>query len=163
MTDTPHHPQPMPPAPKKSNKTVWIILGIIFGLIILFCGGCLAVGGAIFNEADKAIQQEEANDTPSEVKEGKTFTHDDYAADAGWEVTSDAVDLYTIRNLRITNEADEPRTALLTFRTYQGNDVIGEIECSSAELQPGESSKLDCFSADEFTPDYDTVKVADFW
>ncbi|HZU68514.1 MAG TPA: hypothetical protein VFA09_14655 [Ktedonobacteraceae bacterium] len=35
------------PQPKKSNRTLWIVLGIIAGILLLACGGCALVFGLI--------------------------------------------------------------------------------------------------------------------
>ena len=133
-------------------------------VFILFVGGCFALLGTALNEADKAIDEEEANDTPTEVAEGAAFEHDDFAVADGWSVTRDAAGTATIRDLRVTNNEDEARNALLSFRFYKGNENLGEVECTSNELQAGESSRMDCVSFDEeFPTGYETIKVADSW
>lgn len=154
-------PSPYQQPPKKSRKTLWIILGIIFGLMILLCGGCLAVTGVFFNEVENSIEKEEELDKPKEIEVGAEFEHDDYKADAGWSIVDDGIGDFTIENLKITNDSDDERTAFLAFTVYRGTELIGSIECSSNELQPGDSTVLDCFSTDDFTEDYDNVKVAD--
>ena len=40
--NTYNNPNQFQQPPKKSNKTLWIILGIVFGLILLCCGGLMA-------------------------------------------------------------------------------------------------------------------------
>lgn len=156
----PQQPYPMQP-PKKSRKTLWIVLGVIFGVMILSCGGCLAVVGLGANEIDKAIKEEEKNDKPHDVTVGEAFEHDDYSADAGWALGKDSLGDFEVTGLKITNDIDEVRTAFLAFRVYKGTEVIATIDCSSNELQGGESSALDCFSTDSYVDDFDTVKVAD--
>lgn len=147
--------------PKKSRKTLWIILGIIFGLMILTCGGCLAVTGAFFNEVDKAIEEEEKNDEPTEVEPGAAFEHDDYEIDAGWRIAEDEFGDYTLDGLRITNTSDDARAPWLDFTVYKGNELLGTIDCLGDELQPGDVAEVDCSSGDDWNEDYDTVKVAD--
>ncbi|NPC45122.1 hypothetical protein [Nocardioides sp. zg-1230] len=138
------------------------VLLVVVLLFVLLIGGCFAILGAGLDAADEAIKAEEANDKPKEVAEGKAFTHDDYAVDAGWTVAKDATGGVTIKNARVTNDADEGRTALLTFTFYKGSENLAEVECSSNELQAGESSKLDCVSFDsDFPTGYKTIKVAD--
>ncbi len=128
---------------------------------VLFCGGCLAVTGLFANEVDKAIEEEEKNDQPTTISEGKAFTHDDYKADAGWTVAKDGAGGVTIENLKVTNEAEDTRTALFTFRFFKGTENLAEVECSSNEIGTGESNTLDCVSFDGRCPTgYDTIKVA---
>ncbi|GAA2855450.1 hypothetical protein Acy02nite_72830 [Actinoplanes cyaneus] len=49
---------PPPAPPKKSRKTLWIILGIIGGLVVLCCGG----GFAIFGKAASDVTKESKTD-----------------------------------------------------------------------------------------------------
>jgi hypothetical protein len=138
---------------------------------ILFIGGCIALIGGAANEVDKALNEdgsslseEEANDTPAVVKPGKGFTHDQFKAARGWRVAKeDFGNTPTIKNLRVTNVSEEgQRTALLTFRFYKGTEVLAEVECSTNEMQAGESSRMQCFSGSgQFPTGYKTIKVAD--
>lgn len=151
-------------SPPKKKHTVRNVILVILGLMILAFAGCLALVGGVANEVDKAIEEEQANDKPVEVAEGKAFTHDDFEAAAGWKVANEKFGGATIKGLRVTNNAGEARTAMLTFRFYKGNENLAEVECSSNELQTGEVSKMDCVSFDsKFPKGYDTIKVSDFW
>lgn len=150
-----------PPKKKHTLRNVLLIFALLF---VLGIAGCVALIGGAANEADKAIKAEEANDKPTEVAEGAAFTHDDFEVDAGWVVKKDGLGGVTIENARVTNASDDDtsRTALLTFTFYKGSENLAEVECSSNELQAGESSKMDCFSTDsEFPTGYKTIKVAD--
>jgi len=154
--------QPGPP-PKKKHTVRNVIL-VILGLFILAFAGCMALFAGAVNEVDKAIKEEQANDKPRVVAEGKAFTHDSYGAESGWKVVNERFGGATIKGLRLTNTTDGARTALLTFRFYKGNENLAEVECSSNQLQPGEVSKMDCVSMDgDFPKGYDTIKVSDFW
>lgn len=149
-----------PPPPKKKHTLRNVLLGLTL-LFILVIGGCMALLGGAANEIDKAIKEEEANDKPVEVSEGKAFTHDEFEVEAGWTVAREAGGV-TIKDLRVTNVADEARSALLSFRFYKGNENLAEVECSSNQLQADEVSAMDCFSFDgKFPAGYDTIKVAD--
>jgi hypothetical protein len=173
MTDQTSAQQPYPPQgyppqgyaePPRKKHTVRNVILVLLGLMILFFAGCLALVGGAVNEVDKAMKEEEANDRPVEVDEGKAFTHDGYEAEAGWKVVKEQFGGATIKGLRVTNTEDEARTALLTFRLYKGNENLAEIECSSNELQSDEISRMNCVSMESrFPKGYDTIKVADFW
>lgn len=149
-----------PPKKKHTVRNVLLILGL---LLVLFIGGCVALAGAFFNEVDKAIDEETANDKPVAVKEGEAFEHDDFKIDGGWTVGDDGIGSPTIEGMSVTNDDDLARSALLTFRFYKGSTNLAEVECSSGEMQEGESSKMDCFSADDIPKGYDTIKVSDAW
>ncbi len=147
------------------------MLLILVGLFVLFVGGCIALVGGAANEVDKALNEdgsslseEEANDTPAVVKAGKGFTHDNFKAAPGWRVIKeDFTDSPNIKNLRVTNVSQEgQRTALLTFRFYKKSEVLAEVECSTNEMQAGESSRMECFSTStSFPTGYKTIKVSD--
>ena len=109
------------------------------------------------------MDEEKANDTPSSIKEGAAFTHDDFAAGKGWKVFKEKlINTPGIKNLKVTNKGGDQRTALLTFRFYKKKDVLAEVECSSNEMQKGETSPLECFSTSEKFPiGYDAIKVSD--
>jgi hypothetical protein len=161
--------QGQPPAgyyqePPKKKHTVRNVILIILGVFILFFAGCLALVGGAINEVDKAIEEEEANNQPVEIAEGEAFSHDNYAAEGGWKVAKEQFGGVTIKGLKVTNEAEESRTALLTFRFYKGNENLAEVECSSNQVASGEVSRMNCVStASKFPKGYDTIKVSDFW
>ncbi|GAA3653722.1 hypothetical protein GCM10022237_12020 [Nocardioides ginsengisoli] len=161
--------QPMPPQ-KKSHLARNIIIGVVLALILM-CGGCFAIVGVganeVAKEVDKSIKEEQKNDTPTEVKEGQAFKHDGYAIAAGWKVGEEEYGGTTITNMRVTVEEADPdveggRSAWLTFRFYKGADVLLEVNCTSNEMQVGETSKMDCSSLEtEPIKGWDTIKVAD--
>ena len=157
----PYQPQGYGPPPKKGNKTLWIVLGIIGGVLLLCCGGFVALFAFVWNEADNAIEEEQANDTPSEVEEGESFEHDDFRIEGGWRITSDTIGEFDIEGLTITNEEDESRTAYLEFTVYRDDVRVADISCSTSILQPDEKTAVDCYSIDDYVADWDTVKVAD--
>jgi len=102
------------------------------------------------------------NDTPHTVVEGKRFTHDGFVAAAGWRVVDGSYLGATIEDLWNTHDGGDRRTALLTFRFYDGKTVLAEVECTSNQMQTGESSPMDCISFDsEFPSGYDSIKVSD--
>ena len=151
--------------PPKKKHTVRNVLLIIIGIFVLFMAGCFALVGGVATEMDKALDDEAKNDKPREVSEGKAFTHDGYEVDAGWKVATD-FGTVTINNLRVTAAEGDPdfeggRTAMLTFRFYDGTENLAEVTCSGKELQVGESSSMDCFSGDKMPKGYKTIKVAD--
>ncbi|WP_158648000.1 hypothetical protein [Nocardioides houyundeii] len=157
-----YQPQP-PPKKKHTLRNVLLLLVLVF---VLFIGGCIAlVGGAaneVAKEIDKSVAAEAENDKPKPVVEGKAFTHDGFNVASGWTVTKDGLGGVTIEGGKVTNDNEDARSALLTFTFYKGKENLAEVECSSNELQAGESSKLDCVSFDsEFPTGYKTIKVAD--
>jgi hypothetical protein len=157
--------QPGPP-PKKKH-TLRNVLLILLVLFLLCVGGCIALIGGAANEVDKSVKKEQANDRPEVVKLGASFKHDGYTVHSGWKLARD-FGTVTIKGLRITNVKNDSftgsgkgRSALLTFRFYNGTENLAEVICNGKELQEGESSGMDCSSTDKFPKGYKTIKVAD--
>lgn len=172
----PQHPQqgqPYPPQgyqqapPAKKKHTVRNVLLVIVLLLVLVIGGCMALIAGAANEVDKALDDEAANDKPVAVTEGAAFTHDGFAAHKGWSVAPAQFGGATIKGLEVTLKDDQDvsgggRSALLTFRLYDGKKVVSEITCSSKQMQEGETSAMDCTSLDtKKLGSWDTIKVAD--
>jgi hypothetical protein len=110
-------------------------------LFVLLVGGCFALLGVGGNQVSKSV------DKSTVVTEGKGFTHDGFVVADGWKVGTD----------------ESGRTALLSFSFYDGKTNLAEVNCTSNELQAGETSKLDCGSTDDFPTGYKTIKVADLF
>lgn len=154
-------PSPYGQPPKKGNKTLWIVLGIVGGVLLLCCGSGVVVFALFVNEVDNQIDEERENDTPRQVAVGEEFEHDDFVAESGWTVTRDDIGDFDITGLTLSNESDDTRTAYLEFSVYRDDTILGEITCTSASLGPDESSVADCYSIDDFMGDFDEVRVAD--
>lgn len=138
-------------------KKVLLILGI---LGILFVGGCVAIVALVADSADEALSEEEDNNTPSEIDYGKEFTHDEWTVAGGWSVKKDVLGDAEVA-AKVTNDAGEARSALLTINFLKGSEVVMSVDCSSPELEAGQSAKLSCLSTDDFAKKYDTVTVQD--
>ena len=163
--------QPVYVVGQKKSHTLRNVLLILVLLMVLFVGGCFALLGVAGNEVsksiDKSISDEAANDKPVAVAEGAAFDHDGFATAKGWKVAPQEFGGVTIKGLSVTLEDDQDvsgggRTALFTFRLYDGKTVVSEITCSSNEMQEGETTRMDCFSGEtEKVGKWDTIKVAD--
>ena len=171
----PQQPYPQPPyaqqpppnyyvPPQKSNVLRNVLL-ILCGLAVLFIGGCAVAAGIFFKEVGESIDEGLSKDEPVVVAEGKAFQRDGFEVEQGWKVApADFGDL-TITGLEVALNEDEDtdgRTARFSFRFYDGKRVAAETDCYSNEMQPGESSAMNCGSFDPDTT-YDTIKVADMW
>ena len=140
-----------------------VLLGVFIALVLMV-GGCFAVLGAGVDAADEAIKAEEENDKPRAVAVGKAFEHDGYQAAAGWQVGKDALGSAEITGLKVTNTHDEREVIQFTFTFVKGKEKLGEVECNAGELEPGQTTTMDCFSLDDgFPKGYTEVRVADMW
>ncbi|WP_166140435.1 hypothetical protein [Nocardioides ochotonae] len=150
--------------PQKSNVLRNVLL-ILCAVAVLFIGGCAVTVGFLFKEVGESIDEGLSKDEPVVVAEGKAFQRDGFEVEKGWKVApADFGDL-TITGLEVALNEDEDtdgRTARFSFRFYDGKRVAAEADCYSNEMQPGESSAMECGSFDPDTT-YDTIKVADTW
>jgi hypothetical protein len=149
-------------ARKRGVGMVKTIVGFVLGVasIVIF----YAVTAATVAAVDSAVKDEAANDKPVAVAEGAAFEHDGFAVAKGWDVTTDELGSPTITGLQVTNNDDTSRSAQLTFTLVKGTENLAEIEASSNELEPGQSSKMDAFSTDNQMPKkWDEIRVADMW
>jgi hypothetical protein len=168
QTQQPYQPQaPYQAQPPRKKHTVRNILLILVLMFVLGVGGCMALIAGAANEADKALKGEAANDRPTSIAAGKAFEHDGFALAGGWKVQPERFGGATIKGLTVTLKDDQEtpsRSALLTFRLYNGKTVVSEIECSSNEMQQGETSGMDCISLDsKKIGKWDTIKVSDMF
>jgi hypothetical protein len=152
---------PQPPS-SGSNRTLWIIVAIILGAVVLCC---LGIVGSLFwagKEVKDTIDHAVESTTPHTVTEGEEFEQEHYTAEAGWRVDRDSFGDFTIKGLRVTNNSATD-TPYWDFTIYRDGTQVGEITCSSSVLDRDETAAMDCTSSNRFKGDYDTVKVANSW
>jgi hypothetical protein len=135
------------------DKTTGTVLLAVAASLTLCCGGGVAVVAV-----KKVVER--ANDTPSGVDVGARFTHDGFVADDGWQVVEERGD-FGIDDLVLTNNAIGTRPAYLDFTVYRDDELIATISCSAGPIGHHDSGAVDCFSADAYVDDFDTIKVAD--
>lgn len=150
------------PAPGGSNRTLWIIVAVIIGAVVLCClgilGGIVWTGKQVKDTIDEAVE----GTTPHAVTEGEEFAQEDYTAEPGWRVGRDSLGDFTISGLRVTNNG-RTDTPHWDFTISRDGTRLGEVTCSSSVLGPDETAAMTCTSADRFRRDYDTVEVANSW
>lgn len=157
-------PPPPPPyarPPRRSGPTLWIVLGVVGGFVVLCCSGGFVLLALGIRAADHRLEEERANNTPARVGLGAAFEHDDFVVDAGWRVAREQ-GRFDIVGLALTNESRAQRVADLEFTLYRDGVRLGQVGCRSNTLGPEEESgAVDCFSADPFARGVDEVRVAD--
>lgn len=156
------------------------IAGFVLGLasIIIFfvvTAATVAAVDSAVNEIDKEIKKAEKGDTsafsegtdkPTAVKEGAAFTHDGYKVPAGWTVTNDSMlDMVAIEGMTVTNaDHGSVDTPMFTFQFVgKGENILATVDCTATELQPGQSTKMDCIGLDDFPTGYQEIRIADMF
>lgn len=151
---------------KKSNTTRNVLL-IVLGVIILFFAGCAALVVGLVASVDDAVEENLTGGDPVVVAEGEAFSFDGLDADQGWSVGRESFGGSTIKGLRVTATEEGPLgsgiASVLIFRFYDGSENIAEITCSGNQVRVGESSRMDCFSADAVPRGYDEIRVGGYF
>lgn len=155
-----------PPPPKKSNAWKWILI-TVFVVLVLCCGGFAACTAGIFGAADEVSKSIEASESESggennavEITEGEAFEVRGFDYAEGWSVTQ-KFGLVEIQGLKVTNNRDEKDAALVEIKFMQGSEILASADCSTQQLQPGQTATLDCFSGDALPDDYDKITIND--
>ena len=144
---TQQYPQPpqaqMQPVKKKHTvRNVFIILGI---LAVMGIGGCMAFVGAVGNEVSKSVDAEADRNAPRDVTVGKAFTIGKHETQAGWKVTKDSVLGGFQVSGKVKNVSDATSSSFIHFKFLSASgEVLGNVQCSSGDLEPGQVQALSC-------------------
>ena len=144
--------------PPKKRHTALIILMIILAVILVGVVGCMAVIGstrkaiddgpaAASAEASQSPQAEEDRNAPREVEPGKAFTIGPHKTLEGWAVKQDTSlggAHFTITG-KVKNISDDTSTAFILFKLIDSSgEVLGNVRCNSADLEPDQTQALNC-------------------
>ena len=165
----PGRPQGAPPTappPKKSNVWKWVLI-VVFIVLVLCCGGFAACSAGVIGAADevsKSIEEEESEsggvNNAVTVTEGEAFDVRGFNYAEGWKI-SEEYGSVEITGLKVTNNRDERDSAIVEIKFMKGSEIAASVDCSSDQLQPGQTATLDCFSADALPEDYDKITIND--
>lgn len=169
---TDHYRAPQPqaahpgPPPKKSNAWKWILV-VVFVVLVLCCGGFAACTAGVFEAADEVSKSVEADESESggvknavDVTEGEAFEVRGFDYAEGWSV-SEQYDLVEITDLKVTNNRDDQDGAIVEIKFMKGDEILASTDCTSGELQPGQTATLSCISADALPDDYERITIND--
>jgi hypothetical protein len=172
----PPEPEPDPeaiassPAPTATRKRspALVALAVIGGLIVLFCGGCLAFTDVIITNEDggsadsgQGLVDPGTADDLVEITPGVAFEVDGMAYAAGWSIQRDDVGDLVLKKLRVTNNRDEPDQLNVEIRLWRGFDLLAQSDCSTDVIPVGATVTPECFSADKVPQAYDYVTIND--
>lgn len=149
----PHPPYQQPPKKKHTVRNVFLVL---LALSFLGIGGCVAFVASAGDEIAKSVQESTARNEPQEVTVGKAFSIGKHQTLAGWTVTSQA-EMFSITG-KVKNVSDTTSTAFLHFKFLsKTGEVLGNVQCNSSDLEPGQTQVLNCVPDGRFSKAY--VKV----
>jgi hypothetical protein len=175
--ESPYGPSPYGPAqqvptapPPKKRRTWLIVLIVVLALFLLGIAGCVAILGTAaksvsegMTEAQQSQQGEADRNAPREVEAGKAFTIGRRQTLAGWKVTEDDVlGGFTVVG-KVKNVSDETSTAFVHFKFLSASgEVLGNVECNSADLEPGQTQALNCLPDGKYGKYAKVTAEADF-
>ncbi len=78
----------------------------------------------------------------------------------GWKVTKE-FGLANVTGLKVTNNRDHKDAALVEIKLMKGSEVLAVVDCTTEQIQKGQTTTLDCTSADKLPDDYDEITIND--
>lgn len=139
----PPQQQWQPQTPPKKKHTLRNVLLIFALLFVLGIGGCVAFIGAVGNEVADDAKGQEDRATPRAVTVGKAFDLGKHQTLAGWTVKNEA-GMFSVAG-KVKNVSDTTSTSFIHLKFLDGKgEVLGNVQCSSGDLEPGQTQALSC-------------------
>ena len=148
----------LPHSGRPRGPRTWLIVLInILALMLVSIVGCVALIGTAGKALDEGMtaasaesqQAEDDRNAPREVKAGKAFTVGSHKTLAGWAVKQDTSlgDAQFNVTGKVKNGSHATSTAFIHFKFIDSSgEVLGSVECSSGDLEPGQTQALTCIS-----------------
>jgi hypothetical protein len=76
------------------------------------------------------------------------------------QVTKDALDQYDVR-LRVKNTSSKTDTGIFTVNMLKGTEILGQANCTTPDMGPGQVGTAHCFSTDGFKPGWTEITIED--
>lgn len=162
-----------PPPPRRSHTFRNLLLGaVVVGAVLLVAGTIAAVQQTPATDAGQAgrVQPTGPGNTkrdtrldknkPTTVRVGQAVTKGRHRLEAGWSVRpAQYIDTFEVVGGQLTNVSDQAGAAFIDIKLYKGSRLLGQISCSTPDIEPGETAPAECFSASEYVKGWDRVTV----
>jgi hypothetical protein len=167
------YPNPYPQAPKSNGtRNVLLIVGLV---VVLFCGGIVALGAWAVVSVKDGIEDSFDSDyrgsskDPLTITEGQAFEIRDFEYAEGWSFvrTPDPDDINNeqITGLSVTSDREDAESwdrPSITFTFRDGTRVLAQVDCRvDVSLSEGDTADMDCTGYDDLPTDYETLRVYD--
>jgi hypothetical protein len=130
------------------------VLLVILAVMLTGIVGCAALVGTAgkaineaSTEASQSQQAENDKNAPREVTPGEAFTVGKHKTLAGWKVEQDTSlgdPMFSVTG-KVKNISDDTSTAFIHFKFIdKSGEVLGNVDCNSADLEPGQTQALNC-------------------
>jgi hypothetical protein len=148
---------PLPPS-EQMRRTWFVVLVIILAFILIGIVSCVTLIGTADKAVNEGITQASTEASKSQhakddrnahrkVTPGKAFTMGKHKTLAGWKVEQDTSlgdAMFSVTG-NVKNISDGTSTAVINFKFIgKSGEVIGNVRCDSADLQPGQTQALNC-------------------
>jgi hypothetical protein len=155
-------PYGQPSQPPKKRRT-WLIVVLVIGT-----AGRPSMKSIMeaFTEAAESQQVEDDRNAPREVTRGKAFTIGSHKVLEGWKVKAESsfgdAEFQVSGKAKNVSEATSTMFSHIKFISKSG-EVLGNVDCSTGDLEPGQTERMSCLSDGQYTSKYDKVTAeADF-
>jgi hypothetical protein len=167
------HPGPYspPPQPPKKRRTWLIVLLVILVVMLIGIVSCVALVGTAGKAVDEAIteasaseeasqQAEDDRNAPRDVTPGEAFTIGSHKVLDGWKVKADTSlgDAQFNVTGKAKNVSEATSTMFVHFKFIsKSGEVLGNVECNTGDLEPGQTETMNCLSNGKYTEKYDKL------
>ena len=128
-----------PQQPKKSNRWLWITLGIIGGLVLLGCVGCALVFGLIGKGVQQTVSKVEQTATAVSGQGAQITAQAYYAAIQAQDYTT----AYSYLDSGLVASNNQPLTQDLYTQAAQGRDTsLGRVTNYSISADPNDPNSI---------------------
>ncbi|QNE17642.1 hypothetical protein F1D05_06655 [Kribbella qitaiheensis] len=139
--------------PPKKKHTVRNVFLVLLTLAVLGVGGCVAFLGKAADDISKGIDDTTARNAPRDVKAGQAFSIGKHETLAGWAVKNE-LGMFSITG-KVKNVSDATSTAFLHFKFLtKDGEVLGNVDCNSSDLEPGQTAVMNCVPDGKFSTAY---------
>jgi len=162
---------PLPPSEQKRRTSlVVLVLTLAFMLIgILTCVALVGTARKAVNDgntkasiqASQSQQGQDLTNSSREVMPRKAFKFGKHKMLTGWKVEQDTSlgDAMFGVTGKVKNMSDDTLTASIHFKFIdKSGEVLGSVQCNSADLKPGQTQALNCIPDGKYGK-YKTVTV----
>ncbi|TDU91949.1 hypothetical protein EV138_5562 [Kribbella voronezhensis] len=169
----PIHPQQGPPKKKHTGRTVLLVIGSVFAVLIAIAiasgGGDTTKPGAGSNNpatapaATKAVEPKAPatkvacadQDAPCVVTVGSAFALGKHQVLAGWTIKDSGIGLTIVGKAK--NISDDASTMFVTVKFLRGDEVMANVMCNTGELLAGQIETMNCLPEGTYTTNFDKV------
>lgn len=104
-----------------------------------------------------ACADQDDRNAPCNVKAGQPFQLGKHTVLAGWKVVDAGYGLSMTGKAK--NTGDSASAMIVDVKFLKGDEVLAKVMCTTDELEPGQTAKMDCLGTDAFTRKYTSITV----